>query len=373
MVHSTKKYIALFFFSILSFSAKGTDLSVTTFNTGLAHGFVADADKRVKLIVNELKKHDTDILCLQEVWRENDQNSLKKGLQEAFPFSFSSPIVSEAAGEAPVCHFSDLFAKNRPVRCLAEKCRQAKDLTGCLLDQCASEIQALKKENPLCLNALFSQVGENPAIAILKVLSPFSAPSRYAYEGSDGLMLFSKLPLEEVEAEDFSAPTTINRRRYIDATLKKDGRDFRILCTHLTADLGTRIPYVGKFSNWAEENYEQVKELVGVIENSTVPSVLAGDFNCSLAEESKKIQDSFPASCQYLQQAHSLKNVYWEAKGSCTFCADNSLNEGSKENTILDHVFFRDFTSDKTERVFDQPQNGQFLSDHFGIKTHLRY
>ena len=52
-------------------SAQGVDggVTVTTYNLGLAYGFVEHAEPRRDVLMAKLKGEEADVMCFQEVWR----------------------------------------------------------------------------------------------------------------------------------------------------------------------------------------------------------------------------------------------------------------------------------------------------------------
>src|SRR6185503_15602748 len=47
-------------------------LLFASYNAGLAHGAVPFADERVQPIIDELVDSPADVLCMQEVWTDDD-------------------------------------------------------------------------------------------------------------------------------------------------------------------------------------------------------------------------------------------------------------------------------------------------------------
>ncbi len=98
------------------------------------------------------------------------------------------------------------------------------EFADCILEKCSKSLQRLKSENRQCASSLMAKVGQNPIISILKLLNPFYRSGLYAYRGSNGLVLLSKLPLQEKKIIDLSDISTLNRRQALSAVIEYKGR-----------------------------------------------------------------------------------------------------------------------------------------------------
>ena len=77
--------LRIFALSCLMFSsAHASDgLVVQSFNVGLAHGFVAHAEERTAPIIDVVVTSEADVMCLQEVWRQEDRDRVQEAVREA--------------------------------------------------------------------------------------------------------------------------------------------------------------------------------------------------------------------------------------------------------------------------------------------------
>jgi exonuclease III len=78
---------------LITSSVFGKGLKVTTYNAGLAYTFVPLAKERFPEVVKALKKHDSDVLCLQEVWTKKDRKKLMKALQNEYPHTLFEKVT----------------------------------------------------------------------------------------------------------------------------------------------------------------------------------------------------------------------------------------------------------------------------------------
>jgi endonuclease/exonuclease/phosphatase family metal-dependent hydrolase len=352
---------------------------VETYNVGLAHGFVSHAAARIAPLVAALQESPADLLCLQEVWTRADRHAFQAALAGTFTYSWHTP-VQQSATSSPACGVTDLFGRDRFVSCLQGNCGRldGDQQTDCVVDECGHTLERLKQENPNCANALMAQVGSSAPAALWAVLRPWGTASLYAYGGSDGLMLFSKVPLLEPGTVDLSSVSTLNRRRALTATVSLGDEDVAVGCTHLAADLTETAPYPGPFASWADENRAQVELLLELDQKGSEPRIWLGDFNCSFADLAREVGGEFEESCEQFS-AVGLEDVASSAAPRCTFCADNRLADTTR-STRIDHVFVRDLEASEVARVAERAWTFQPigdapvllpLSDHYAVRARI--
>jgi endonuclease/exonuclease/phosphatase family metal-dependent hydrolase len=359
------------------------ELVVETYNAGLAHGFVDYGHARQPKIVEALAGSDADVLCLQEVWDQPDRDAIVAELSATYPHRIVTDIEQKYAAEAPACGVTELFGEDRFVSCMTGACGDVEGdaKTNCIINNCGPALTQLKNENRDCAQALMAQVGSSAVSALWAVVRPFWNAGTYAYGGSDGLMLLSRRPLESVEVLDFTDIATLNRRRALAATVKHDGADVRVYCTHLTADLTTIAPYPGTFPTWADENRAQVDRLITHAAGHAGPVVMLGDFNCGRADAAHGLIGEAEGSCRAFVDAGYADPAAEAAPIECTWCEGNLLNlEGGEHGeTVIDHVFLRGLAVGAEGRTLDQPvtidvdgvAKQTSLSDHFGYRASL--
>ena len=360
-----------------------TSLQVQSFNVGLAHSFVPHAKDRLPLIIESLKKQPSDILCLQEVWTKNDREAITEALKTIYPHSFYQPIKQKYSQNSPTCQLNDLVGQGKLANCLMSECRKQKGkaFTDCVLIQCNSSLSQLKKQNRDCASGLMSLVGKNIFLGVTTLLNPFDKSGLFAYEGGTGLLLLSKTPLNQKTTLDLSSISTLTRRAALKAQISWNNKDIQLGCTHLTANLGDKVPYMGRFKSWGEENLQQTKLLIQSFQERPLPTLLMGDFNCSTKVPLKDIQQNFASSCSLLQR--SFQDPANLKLAQCTHCKNNLLYpKNSKTSSyILDHIFVRSLEVQKSEITQNEEKtivlkNKQkkaiHLSDHFGVKLLIK-
>lgn len=343
-------------------------LSVTTYNTGIAHNFVGLAKERVPFITDTLSKFDSDVLCLQEVWDKKDRKEVIRALEKNYPYIHTVDLKKKRADKAPTCRIKQLFGDGKFVSCALSTCKgkEGDEYTDCILNKCGTPLQNLIDEDRQCATALMSAVDKSSVGAIATVLNPFVRAPLFAYGGSNGLILLSKKKFAKTEYIDWTEDSTLNRRGALVATFDSGET---VYCTHLTANQ-TSIPYTGKFASWEAENRFQVEKLVEQALDHNEGALILGDFNISPSLPEFEIDGDFEANYSIFEDAGFDASVDYMTNTRCTFCADNTLVGGGK-NMLLDHVFSTGLTPVSSKRVFDRKViiNGkeENLSDHYGV------
>lgn len=366
--------------TILADVGSNTLLKVTTYNLGLAHTFVPYAKERLAPLISELSNYDSDILCLQEVWTKKDQKKIHKALNKNFPFSFKTKIKNFRQGPRPTCRIKEIFGEGKFVSCMQKQCgdKDGDDFTDCIIEKCDSALQNLKAENRNCASALMAQVGKSPIASILTLLNPLWRAGLFAYKGSNGLMLYSKYPLEDKRYVDFKDVSTLNRRGALQAVVNVDGKKVQVMCTHITADLS--VPYTGLFEDWKEENGEQMERLLQTANQKIYPTVLMGDFNCGFEDPLAGILGELSENCQKALDWNYSDPLSEETR-ECTFCSSNILNGGNENSVAIDHVFLKGLNYSSSKVVFkkkisiEDKEKGRVqtqLSDHYGLEVEVQ-
>jgi len=365
--------------ALISSSYAQTEVSFTTYNLGLAHTFIPYAKERVEPLAKALNEHDSDVVCLQEVWKKKDQRKIVKALKGNFPFSFVEKTKKFRQGSKPTCKVSEIFGEGKFVSCMQNQCGglDGDKFTDCIINKCGTALQNLKTENRTCASALMAQVGKNPIISMLTLINPLWRAGQFAYKGSNGLMLFSKYPIKETRYIDLKSISTLNRRGALQAVVDIKGKDVQVLCTHISADLSKTVPYTGSFSSWGEENGSQLEWLLQITNQKLLPTVFLGDFNCGEEDLASGITGELASNCQMVTDWGFSDPLATDTR-ECTFCQDNLLNEGESESFAIDHIFLKglEFQSGKVtfkEKITVKPKREDKLktqlSDHYGYQV----
>lgn len=262
------------------------DFAVTSYNLGLAYGYVPFTLERRPALESAIQEHSTDVLCMQEVWTEEDAEAIKTAATAGgYSYNYRAQGEDELFPTAQ-CTSADMTAI---LACGNAYCsgQTATDLTSCIQTFCGANIGALFVANKACLGAFFTQVG---SLDLTTLESTVTVPSsRYAFNGSNGLLMVSKTELMNTEVIHLDSTTT--RRSILYAkTSDHAGNEAHLFCTHLSAILQD-VPYVGEHKDWATEQSQQIDVLLNLAESkaSGKPQYLIGDFNIGKADEEHEI------------------------------------------------------------------------------------
>ena len=385
-------------FSAAGWSTKVEELNLLTYNVGLAHGYVPYAEERLPLLTQELKKSDADVICFQEVWKDEDRNVIINNLKSKFPYSIAAPSNQQYRKtgwfKGPMCKITDFFGKGKFFSCILETCggKSGEEKTQCINNDCRPALELLSHNNPHCVESLMASVGQNEYLVLLKLITPLLKVPRFLFGGAAGTLLMSKYPLKKTGYIDMTDQATLTNRGALYARIELNKKEHFIGCTHLAANLITKAPYPADppyvkkdilFKNgWENENYYQMNKILEELNimAGNNPQYLMGDFNCSIAKPKHGILSSFERACNMVLN-RGYRDLYAEQKTQCTFCVKtNTLLKSSKEKRlILDHIYLKnvgELTHATTEIKYTQTHpitvKGRtfeaHLSDHYGVQ-----
>ncbi len=331
-----------------------------TYNVGLAHGAVPFAEERLPLLTDELARSAADVICVQELWLDEDFEAMKSGLAEAFPFSFRE--VTEGDGSHNLACALELFDVQSLNSCVNDRCKANGISTfECVADPCKAEYDEIDDTCKLCLAA-----NTTDPFTCLGLLA-----DRFGNDGRNGLALFSRHPIEDARYVAFD--TALLKRGVLVANVA----GIQIECTHLSADLAS-VPYPDDsgFSSWQEEHRSEIPVLADAAGDRC--TLLLGDLNSGPAGDSvdPELADNYRALID------AGFDEFSQDDAPCTFCSENPI-AGGESDTRIDHGLLRgcpQSTVPRYERIFDQPieivdSEGQShparLSDHYGVSVEL--
>jgi len=328
-----------------------------TFTAGLAAGAVPYATERRPLIIDALKTLDADVICLQEVWSDDDATAVSDGLKAQYPFSFREKTEDTST---PQVRCADLAAVLALSTCRDTKCTPSGiGASACVTGPCKTEYDALTDACKLCLAGNTA----NPLPCAV------SGAKDFVYDGRNGLLLLSKVELKNAKY------TAHDAGLFTRGAITADVGSLQVQCTHLASDLGV-VPYPtgGKYTSWATEHAGQIDALVKTASASSC-NVLLGDLNTGAAEGSLvgELPDNFKAfgTAGYTES--------WTSS-PCTWCKENPLT-GSPDDRRLDHLMLKGCTKTATySRILDAEVSLESggktvktrLSDHYGVRAELK-
>ncbi len=352
--------------------AEEDGLRVGTYNAGLAPGFVPLVEERAPLTVNAIADQALDVACVQEVWEQANMDALVAATRTRWSNTLiPAPQPATAPGTAPACSATDLGALGS---CITSTCSgvASEDVAGCALAQCNTELFDLPDACSTCLAANIGGSFED----IQRTCTTEPGP-RFAFNGSFGLALLSRLPL--LDTDVLVLDSTLNRRAVLYARVEAPEVTAHVFCTHLTP-IFDDIPFPGT-GGWEGEQRAQIEALIDFVDSKTTPEdriVLLGDLNTG---------PGFGGITAVAQENYNLvltrfpTDVYLEAMETplCTFCGDNPLVPEGTPSSIIDHILVRNLDAQNVERILDGtvdvPVDGRTetvtFSDHFGVRAAL--
>jgi len=358
------------------------DIRATTYNAGLAAGFVDYAAQRGQVTADALGALTAKILCVQEFWNADDVAELMAATANSLPHTiFPAPQQEFVVGQ-PQCTVGDLANLEA---CVESSCACTPNdlLVGCTLGSCLAEFVALP---PTCSGCLQANVGLVAAFGLDPVIAECTATEtgKYVYDGSFGTGLLTNYEILEQQEVVMNSHTT--RRGFIYAKLKTEVGDVHTICTHLTA-VFSDVPFPDTTGSWAEEQAAQIDQLIAFVNQKAGNDgkvLVLGDMNTG--PEGKNYSAEEGANYAKFAAA-SLTDAYIrDGSEQCTFCSSNPLVGEGTPSTVIDHVFTRNLTG-SAHRVMDgtvnvsittpacggMPENTETVttaySDHYGLQA----
>ena len=396
-------------------------LSVDTFNLYLAGSFSPHEAERRQPIIDAIASMETDIVCLQEVWRDSDKDAIAAAAKARFPYAVSfkttldTPLddptdqngqIPPAPTEAPCAQTTQKDKLINVINCVQQKCstipgsqQGMTTSTECVIAECITEATALLYGDPntatadrKCYGCAATLLPTDTFQQMLETCTT-NKNAGLAFDGQSGVMILSKFPLQNVEQRVI--PGTWNRRTILRATANlPSGVAVDVYCNHLPSVFyQPAFPYTGEYGmgetdykGWQNELMLDAQKLIAWVESKSGSNkaIVLGDFNASPELKDQGIEPDGADAYAYLA-SKLTEAVPAGFKPACTYCGKttNPLAGPNGPNTWIDHVFIRNIpVSDviSTARTFVDPvvqvasDAGAGtaklpLSDHYGVHT----
>ncbi len=362
--------------------AEPQPLVLTTFNVGLAFGYVEEASARVEPIVAALNGSRADIICVQELWpNQNDAGEWTEevidrvlaGTAGEFPHQFWERTTAPEGTAPSGCTIEEA----EPLEaCAFDACGDSapENLADCVLLECGMEFAGTSAG---CQNCMASNLGGELDDIIGACKGVFS--DGIVYDGHNGLAVLSRHPFEVTEHRAFEYSLTARSALHVTVT-PQEGEPFDAYCTHLASDLSATLAYPegGTYASYAEENSAQASGVLAFADETASSETVAllGDFNHG--------PDELPDNYQLMIDA-GWQDPIADAGVDCSFCPENTLLEGAEDvGDLIDHVYVQTLqtpaTVDSASVVFDETveitkadgtAEASNLSDHYGVEVVL--
>lgn len=392
------------------------DLTVDSFNVGLAGAFIPYETERRAAVATAIAAMPSDIVCIQEAWRQEDKDAIVAAGRARFPHTYSARHDLNTAVTAeinPMCPggmtvptepttppCADMAVRTTfeaGITCLVGACSTMPGSemgqttsTMCATTNCLAHVSGLLTAgaNGLrCYGCLAPQL-PTETFANIRTACTTNARAGLAFGGQSGTMILSKYPLSDTET--VVMPGTWNRRVITRATATlPNGARVGVYCNHLTPVFeGPAFPYTGRYGcgqagrdGWVSEQTAQARELIAYVQrrDGAGRAIILGDFNSGPASRAgqPEIIEAAPETYAVLTGAFR-EAVPTGYVPQCTFCPDNFLTDNTPPEWI-DHIFLRGFPADaarRAERTFTtanvtvagraQPVH---VSDHYGMRA----
>jgi endonuclease/exonuclease/phosphatase family metal-dependent hydrolase len=387
-------------------SSTPVDLTIDTFNVGLAGAFVPFEGERRPAVTSALAASTADIVCVQEAWRQADKDAIRAATAARFAHVQSvqhdldspvDPIESDCEvppePTTPPCAATDQQTKMAAViACLQENCStipgSADGLTtstACAQEQCIAQAAALlfgTAEDQRCYGCLAPQLPIE-TFASMADLCTTEVNAGLAFRGQSGVMILSRFPLSGTETTVL--PGTWNRRIILKSTATlPNGAEVDVYCNHLSPIFdNVAFPYTGRHgcgmtgrAGWAQEQKLQAEKLIDLVaaEGAMARSIILGDFNAS--REAEGVAAEAPENLELLAGAFT-EAVPAGHVPACTYCPDNPVAGSETAPTWLDHIFVENIPLSavkSAERVYTErnvatASGSVNLSDHYGMRA----
>lgn len=391
------------------------EVTVDTFNVALAGAFIPFETERRGAVAAAVAAMPSDIVCLQEVWRQEDKDAIATAARARFAHSYSvrhdlaSAITQEIdpmcpGGMAPPAEPATPPCADMMVRptfesglaCLTRNCStMMSDMgqttsTACASSRCLMDVVGLLTGGPNGLRCYGCLAPQLPTETFGSIRTACTANPRagLAFNGQSGTMILSRYPLSETET--VVIPGTWNRRVITRATATlPNGARLGVYCNHLSPVFeGPAFPYTGRYGcgqtgrdGWVSEQTAQARALIAYVQRreATGRAIVLGDFNTGPASRAgqPEILEEAPETYAVLSAAFR-SGLAANYVPSCTFCPENALVT-TMVPVWIDHIFLRGFAEGavrRTERTFTTatvtaPGRAQpvHVSDHYGLRS----
>lgn len=398
-------------------SPEPLEVKVETFNVALAGAFIPYEAERREYIAEAIAGSDADVLCLQEVWTQEDKELIRDTAIDAYPYAAFFRDDLDTAIDDPEDQQGEIPPTPTTVPCpeldvgngvtIADQMNAAVD---CVQENCSTipgsedgQTTSAECASSFCVGAvaalLFGDPDQQRCYACVVTQLPTSTFAEIrdscanvvnqdlAFGGQNGLMILSAHPLQN--ADEWVLPGTWNRRTILSATVElPNGTGLDAYCNHLTpifdeSPINT-FPYTGHYGEgmtdaggWQAEQELQAQKLIDYVERTSQsrPAVIMGDLNSGFAYPEEDIVAEGEETLSLLESVF-LAAYAEDFTPECTFCSTNPVAD-SDSSVWIDHILLYNLTAENvvsTARVFDQavvPVGDMTvpLSDHYGLSS----
>ena len=352
-----------------------TTLTAMTYNTGLGPGLVRYATPRTPEVISALADEPFDLLCLQEVWLQEDSDAIASMFEDRGLHVLRTDTRGENETGTDTCKPGSLDGVKA---CVAQECAgwADEDVSLCAVKSCTDELKELLRKDLPCLVCVATSPGKSAEQVETDCVAKGSSR---IHEGGNGVILVSRYPL--TRAETFRMEASFANRVAQMARVELPTGPLEVACTHISANQALP-PLQSDYGWWTDEKEGQILEISGRLEERAdcVPQLFMGDMNTSrdngdLIESSRSVFDLAES------EGFTSPAATWSPP-VCSSCAENTNKSSDGPSRLIDHVMYRAydvtrFEAVSVERTLDwtvpvedrgMPLDTS-LSDHFGIRV----
>lgn len=354
-------------------------LDVLSFNGGLGHGINDYAIPRAGPVAQAIAAADWDVLCLDEVYTEEDQDAIlsKLALPEDQVVRLDTRGENEDSRDR--CAPGEL---DEGLACMRRACSGLpdEDVTLCAQRNCGEEGLALYLSHPHCFTCVVAAAGMD----VEEIQNLCEGPgATKMFGGRNGVTLASRVPLKNVESIEL--PSSHSNRAAHFATIDVEGESVEVACTHLSHYTAIINPDRPGFKTWDAEMEAQLRIISDHLSSRAQgrKQLLLGDLNTGPSFIGDMISQS-PNVWKFIGDLGFVSPAASTDPQICSRCLDRLL-EASPESRLIDHVLTRGDDALKPEcaaQALDERIDIVDLtgtarttnySDHYGIRVRFSH
>ncbi len=288
---------------ILAACGNPADVSVEVYSTQLTDLYTPLYRSRIAPVIDAIKKAESDVICVNEMRSPKNLEALLSATEEVYPYrvfshqvELSDADLSDQQGVVPepytvaACAGAMETPLHELMDCVDQHCAKddgsghvfiadGNEGADCVSDKCmdkAAQLVLGTEEAQACWMCALTQMAGEETTEQVRELCSADPSARYAYRGSVGLAVLSRLPLGE--AKGWRLPSTGWMHGLLQVPVDlPNGVPLDLYCGDLTLPVsGIVFPYVGHYggaregdARWVAEQLLQAERVLELIEEQS--------------------------------------------------------------------------------------------------------